>query len=72
MTTDVKKPKGVIGLKVERVFANSRLAGELMAGAYENLVPISRKSLNPTPPWRASSVLYGPIRKESRSCLTGT
>lgn len=71
MATDVKQPKEVIGLKVERAFANSRLANELMASAYENLVPISRKSLNPTP-WRSSSVLYGPISKESRSCLAGT
>ena len=69
---DGKKLKGVIDLKVERVFATSRLAGELMAGAYENLVPISRKSPNPTSQWRSSSGLYGQISKENRPCLTGT
>ena len=33
-------------VEIERVFESSRLAGELMACAYENLVPIKQHFLN--------------------------
>ena len=71
MATDCEKPKGVKSFKIERVFETSRLAGELMACAYENLIPISRKSLNPTPQWKSSHGLCGQISKEKRPCLIG-
>ncbi len=68
---DGKKVKNVKAFKVERVFETSRLAGELIAGAYENLIPISRKSLNPAPQWKSSHGLCGQISKEKRQCLIG-
>jgi len=71
MAMDCKKVRDVKGFQVERVFETSRLAGELMACAYENLVPISRKSLNTTPPWKPSHRLGGQIGKENQLCLTG-
>lgn len=48
MKTDCKVRKDAKNLKIERVFETSRLAGELMACAYENIVPISRRPLNTT------------------------
>ena len=47
MAMDCRHRKDVEGLKIERLFESSRLAGELMACAYENLVPIRRHVLNP-------------------------
>ena len=47
MAMDCRHGKDVNGLKIERLFESSRLAGELMACAYENLVPIRRHVLNP-------------------------
>ena len=47
MAMDCSHGKNARGLKIERLFESSRLAGELMACAYENLVPIRRQVLNP-------------------------
>ena len=46
MMTERNNPKGTRGLEIERVFESSRLAGELIACAYENLVPIKRHLFN--------------------------
>lgn len=69
MATECKKPKDVKSLKIERVFKTSRIAGELMACAYENLVPISRQSLNSAPRWKSPDRLWGQITKEKRQCM---
>jgi hypothetical protein len=70
MAMDCKSIKDVKSLKIERVFETSRLAGELMACAYENLVPISRKSINSVPQWKSPDRLWGQIGKEKRQCMT--
>ena len=70
MEMDYKNRKDAKSLEIERVFETSRLAGELMASAYENIIPIRRKSLNETTKnellrksWYRS--------KEERKCLIG-
>jgi hypothetical protein len=69
MATDCESPKDVKSLKIERVFKSSRLAGELMARAYENLVPISRQTLNSAPRCKSPGRLWGQIAKEKRQCM---
>jgi hypothetical protein len=69
MATDCKNPKDIKSLKIERVFESSRLAGELMACAYENLVPISRQSINSALLWKSSDKLRGQITEEKRQCM---
>jgi len=71
MAMDGKKEKDVKGFQVERVFESSRLADELMARAYENLIPISRRSLTPTLQGTSFLGFCGPMRKEDRPCLIG-
>lgn len=61
MAKDCKKLKDVKSLKIERVFKTSRVAGKLMASAYENLVPIPRQSLNSSPPRKSPARLWGQI-----------
>jgi len=69
MAMECKKPKDLKNFKIERVFETSRLAGELMASAYENLVPISRHSINSTPQWKLPDRLWGHFSKEKRRCM---
>lgn len=69
MATDCKNPKDAKSLKIERLFETSRLAGELMACAYENLVPISRQSLNSAPLWKSPDKLQRQITEEKRKCM---
>ena len=69
MATDCESPKDAKGIKIERVFMTSRLADELMACAYENLVPISRQALNSESRWKSPSRLWGQIAKEKQQCM---
>jgi hypothetical protein len=69
MATDCESPKDAKGLKIERVFKTSRLAAELMAYAYENLVPISRQAKNSASRWKSPSRLWRQIAKEKRQCM---
>jgi len=71
MITEGNNPKDTRGVEIERFFESSRLAGKLMACAYENLIPIPRRSLNPTPQRKSSHRLSGQISKEKRPCLIG-
>jgi len=71
MIMEGNNPKDTRRIEIERFFESSRLAGELMACAYENLIPIPRRSLNPTPQWKSSHRLCGQISKEKRQCLIG-
>lgn len=68
MTMDRKKAKDAKRLKIERIFESSRLAGELMACAYENLVPIRRQALNTMPQIKPSDKLWGQINMEKQRC----
>jgi len=70
METYYKNRKDAISLKIERVFETSRLAGELMACAYENIIPISRKPLNVTKKIEPLQKLWSQ-NKEERKCVMG-
>lgn len=69
MAKECKKPKDVKSLKIEREFKTSRIAGELMACAYENLIPISRRHSNLALHWKSPDRLWGQITKEKRQCM---
>lgn len=71
MTMDHKKAKDTKSLKIQRVFESSRLADELMASAYENLVPIRRQALNTMSQIKPSGKLWGQISMEKRQCAIG-
>jgi hypothetical protein len=65
-----KNAKDSQSLRIERIFQNSRLANELMASAYEKIIPIRRKTLNVT------KKAYLPHKswsrnKEKRKCVIG-
>jgi hypothetical protein len=66
-----KKAKNIQSLRIERVFQSSRLADEFMASAYENVVPISRKSLNATKRFDLERKSWS-CNKEERKCVIGT
>ena len=70
METDYTNRKDAKSLKIERVFDTSRLAGELMACAYENIIPISRKPLNVTKQIDPLQRLWSQ-NKEERKCAMG-
>ena len=66
-----KNKRDVQSLRIERLFQNSRLANDFMASAYENIVPISRKSLNVTKKIDLQQKMWS-CNKEERKCVTGT
>ena len=66
-----KNKRDVQSLRIERIFQNSRLANDFMASAYENIVPISRKSLNVTKKIDLQQKIWF-CNKEERKCVTGT
>lgn len=66
-----KNKKNVQSLRIERLFQSSRLANEFMASAYENIVPISRKSLNTTQKIELQRKEWS-CNKEEPKCVTGT
>jgi hypothetical protein len=70
MKMDYKNLKGANSLKIERVFETSRLAGELMACAYENIIPINRKSLNVKKKIEPLQKFWSK-NKEQRKCVMG-
>lgn len=71
MAMDHKKAKDAKRLKIERIFERSRLAGELMACAYENLIPIRRQVLNTMPQIKPSGKLWTQISMEKQQCAIG-
>jgi len=71
MAINHKRARDAKSLKIERVFESSRLAGELMASAYENLVPIRQQALNTMPQIKPSGKLWGQISMEKRRCAIG-
>jgi hypothetical protein len=66
-----KKARDAKSLKIQRVFESSRLADELMASAYENLVPIRRQGLSTMPQIKPSGKLWRQISMEKRQCAIG-
>jgi len=66
-----KNKRDVQSLRIERLFQNSRLANDFMASTYENIVPISRKSLNVTKKIDLQQKMWF-CNKEERKCVTGT
>ena len=65
-----KNKRDVQSLRIERLFQNSRLANDFMASAYENIVPISRKSLNVTQKIDLQQKMWS-CNKEERKCVIG-
>lgn len=68
MEMDYKDLRNTKSLKIERVFETSRLAVELISCAYENIVPISRKTLNMTKKIEPEQESW-PGNKEEQKCV---
>ncbi len=58
-------------VEIERVFESSRLAGELMDCAYENLVPIKQHFLNPVRTDELSDEVRRSSGMEEQRCAVG-
>ena len=63
--------RGTRRVEIERIFESSRLAGELMACAYENLVPIKRHFLNPVREVELSDNFRRLSAMEEQRCAVG-
>ena len=58
-------------VEIERIFESSRLAGELMACAYENLVPIKQYFLNSVRTDELSDEVRRASVMEEQRCAVG-
>lgn len=62
------KLKGAKVLELKRVFQESRVASELMGSAYERVVPIEERSVEPTSPAGPARRFWASVGTEEQSC----